>query len=94
MKELVVVRDFDCFIAVEQEDNKDEGVRVVFHDWGDRSCASTLITEDEFEDLTVHLARALLAAEENEREALEQEIQKVHRIIDRIAERYLRRARK
>ena len=93
MRRLVIVRDFDCFITAEQEDNKDEGVRVVFHDWGDRSCASTLITENEFEDLAVHLARALLEAEEGRKKAFEREIQKVHEIVDKIAERYLREAR-
>ena len=63
-KILLVKRYLESFVEIEQERGKEEGVRVVFHDWGSRSCTSTLLIEREVEELTENLIKALLAAEE------------------------------
>ena len=87
-KSLLVLRDFDCFVQVEQEGQ--EGVRLVFHDWSSRSCASTLLTKEEFERLSILLARALLAAEERDRKEIKRNREQLHSLIDEVIERYLR----
>jgi len=87
-KSLLVLRDFDCFVQVEQDGQ--EGVRLVFHDWGSRSCATTLLTRDEFERLSILLARAVLAAEERDRKEIKRNREQLHSLIDEVIERYLR----
>ena len=63
-KILIVKRYIESFVQIEQAEDKEEGVSVVFHDWGSRSCTSTLLSEREVEELTENLIKALLAAEE------------------------------
>jgi len=87
-KSLLVLRDFDCFVQVEQEEQ--EGVRLVFHDWGSRSCATTLLTREELERLSILLARAVLAAEERDRKEIKRNREQLHSLIDEVIERYLR----
>ena len=63
-KILLVKRYLESFVQIEQAEDKEEGVEVVFHDWGSRSCTSTILNEKEVEELTEGLIKALLAAEE------------------------------
>ena len=63
-KILLVKRYLESFVQIEQAEDKEEGISVVFHDWGGRSCTSTLLNEREVEELVENLTKALLAAEE------------------------------
>lgn len=61
---LLVKRYLESFVQIEQAKDKEEGIEIVLHDWGSRSCATALLTEREVEELTEGLIKALLAAEE------------------------------
>jgi len=86
-KFICIVQDIDSFIQVEESGS---GARLVFHDWGSRSCATTLLTRDEFERLSILLARAVLAAEERDRKEIKRNREQLHSLIDEVIERYLR----